>query len=293
MNSNSRKGVIAKTIAKHLISTLIILLFLAGIIIFSFPYVSDFFHSRAQTRVIETYHDVISNTDESHIDEIIKVAREYNEELRNNPNRFHLTENELAQYHTMLRTDNEIEECVIGSLEIDKIGIKLPIYRGTDDAILQIGAGHIEGTSLPVGGPGTHTVITGHRGLHTAKLMTDIDRMKIGDVFTLNILGLRLHYITDQIEVVLPDDYSKVAICPNSDYATLLTCTPIGVNTHRLLIRGVRVPDEDLTDINNKTEDYQIKVWYFIIIALLFSSFLLLLILLFLIIRKKVKEKRC
>jgi len=293
MSRKSNKGVIAKRIGKHLITALIILLFLAGIIIFSFPYVSDFFHSRAQTRVIETYHDVISNTDESHIDEIIKAAREYNEELRNNPNRLHLTENELAQYHTMLRTDNEIEEGVIGSLEVKEFGINLPIYRGTDDAILQIGAGHIAGTSLPVGGPGTHTVITGHRGLHTAKLMTDIDRMKIGDVFTLNILNLRLHYITDQIVVVLPDDFSYIAICPESDYATLLTCTPIGVNTHRLLIRGVRIPDEYLADINNITEDYQIKVWYFIIIALLFLSFLLLLILLFIIIKKAIKEKRC
>ena len=292
MNSISNKGVIAKQIGKHLISTLIILLFLAGIFIFAFPYVSDIFHAKAQTRVIESYHDLISGIDERHLYELVEAAREYNEELRNNPNRFHPTENELAKYYSMLRTDNEIEDGIIGSIEISEVGINLPIYRGTDDADLRVGAGHIMGTSLPVGGIGTHTVITGHRGLHTAKLMTNIDRMEIGDVFTLSILNLRLHYITDQIVVVLPDDLSQIAICPDSDYATLLTCTPIGINTHRLLIRGMRVTDECLTDTNNMTEEYQLSMWDYIIISILILSFLLLIILLLIIIKKAIKKKR-
>jgi len=279
-----------KKFGRHFITVFIILLFLAGILIFSFPYVSNIIHTRTQSRVIESYQDSVNKADENYLDELIEVAREYNKTLRNNPQRFHKTEDELRQYHNMLRIEDEVVEGVIGSLEIEKVGINLPIYRGTDDAILRIGAGHIEGTSLPVGGSGTHTVITGHRGLHTAKLLTDIDHMEVGDLFTLNILNLRLHYITDQIEIVLPDDFSMIAICADNDYATLLTCTPIGVNTHRLLIRGIRIPDSELPGVDFTIEEYQLNIIEYIKLYMLFMSFLLLLILLYILVRKALRR---
>ena len=282
-----------KRLRKNIITIIIILLFLAGAFIFSFPYVSDYFHTRAQSRVIETFQDALNSVDDQHLEELIKKAKEYNEALRSNPNRFRKSKEELAQYHTMLQLDKtNIENKIIGTLEIKELDMTLPIYLGTDDETLRIGIGHIEGSSLPVGGPGSHTVITGHRGLHTAKLMTDIDRIKIGDVFTLNILNLRLHYKTDQISIVLPDDFSNLTIYPDKDYATLLTCTPIGVNTHRLLIRGTRIPDENISQKNIAKEEYQITIWDYIILSLIFLSLLMLLIAILMIIRKIINESR-
>ena len=235
-----------KKIRRLIVTILLIVMFLAGLSVFSFPYVSDFIHRRAQTIVIDEYRKAVRNTDESHINELVEAARRYNEELRKNGARFYLTEKELDEYRNMLQIG---VSTVIGTIAIPVADIHLPIYSGTDDAVLAIGAGHIEGTSFPVGGAGTHSVITGHRGLHTASLFTEIDRMDIGDTFLLNILNLNLLYEVDQIEIVLPDDFSLLDIYEDKDYVTLLTCTPIAVNTHRLLIRGVRVDTVDIEDM--------------------------------------------
>ena len=282
-----------KSLGKHLISVLIILLFIAGIIIFSFPYMSDYFHTRSQTRVIDDFNSSLNLINEDHIKELIQAARDYNEALRSNPNRFYPTQEESTHYHTMLQIDvPEAGNNIIGTLEIKELDMILPIYLGTDEEMLRIGIGHIEGTSLPVGGAGTHAVITGHRGLHSSKLMTDVDRMKIGDVFTLNILNLRLNYITDQIEVVLPDDFTKLTIYPDKDYVTLLTCTPIGVNSHRLLIRGVRIPDYEISEHKINTEEYQISIIESIKLYVLFLSLLLLLVLIYILVRKALKREK-
>jgi sortase A len=129
----------------------------------------------------------------------------------------------------------------MGYIDIEKIGVELPIYHGVDEGVLKIGVGHLEGSSLPVGGENTHCILTGHRGLPSAKLFTDLDEMKIGDKFTVTVLDRVLTYEVDQIKVVLPEDTSELTIREGKDYCTLVTCTPYGINTHRLLIRGVRV----------------------------------------------------
>ena len=286
-----QRGVIVKRIGRCIITALIILLFLVGAFIFAFPYVSEHIHSKSQTRVIESFNESIKAVDDSYLEELIKAAREYNDVLRKNLQRFYLSEDDLKQYHNMLRVNNETIEGVIGSLDIDRIGINLPIYRGTDDVTLRIGVGHIEGTSLPVGGIGTHTVLTGHRGLHTAKLLTDIDRMEVGDIFVISTLNLRMYYEIDRIVIVAPDDFSDIMICPDNDYATLLTCTPIGVNTHRLLVRGIRIPDVQASEIIFAIEKYQLSIIDYIKICLLFISLLLLIILLF-ILKKRMKSNK-
>ena len=252
---------------------------------------SNTIHTRNQTRVIESFHDSINNTDDDFINEVIKAAIQYNKELINNPHRFFPTQEELDHYHSLLKTKNNTNINMIGTLEVPKLNMILPIYLGTNENTLKIGLGHIEGTSLPVGGIGTHTVITGHRGLHTARLLTDIDKMQIGDVFTLNILNQTKHYITDQIIIVLPDEYENLAIDPNKDYATLLTCTPIGVNTHRLLVRGERVQDENVPILISSTEDYQIDVE---ILTQLILTILLIIILaiIMILITRLIKNKK-
>jgi sortase A len=264
------------------------LLFIAGASILAFPFLSDYFHAKAQTRVIEGHNEALASIDKPHLDRLIEAAREYNEELRANPNRFHKTDNELARYHDMLQI-GESGSDIIGTLEIERLGISLPIYLGTDDDVLRIGLGHIEGTSLPVGGPGTHTAITGHRGLPTASLLTDIDRMEIGDIFTLNILNLQMHYMADQIEVVLPDDFSKLSIYPDKDYATLLTCTPIGVNTHRLLVRGIRLAGEAVPEIEAVATEIRTSVSPVLRTIALFLWLPLLILLLLLLAKNKTK----
>lgn len=161
--------------------------------------------------------------------------------LSHDESRFNLTDEERAKYEKTLDVTGT---GIMGYVEIPKISVSLPIYHGTDATVLQIAIGHIPGSSLPVGGQGTHCVISGHRGLPSARLFTDIDQLREGDLFMLNVLGKTLTYQVDQIRVVLPDELDDLAIDDGQDYCTLVTCTPYGVNTHRLLVRGHRVPNQ-------------------------------------------------
>ena len=169
-------------------------------------------------------------------------AEAYNETLPDKADRFNMSEEELEEYQTYLSVSGTN---VIGYIEIDKIGCYLPIYHGTDESVLQVGVGHLEGSSLPVGGPGTHCVISGHRGLPSAKLFTDLDQMEVGDTFVLYVLDETLTYEVDQIRIVEPTEMSELAIVEGEDYCTLVTCTPYGINTHRLLVRGHRIENEE------------------------------------------------
>jgi sortase A len=220
-----------------LLTVLIALLFVAGLGIFLYPLISDIINAQYQTRAVISYHDAVRSMDDTRIVEILAAARRYNDALPSNPDRFNPTDAELEEYRGQLRVTGSM---VIGTLEIAAIGVNLPIYHGTGDSELQVGAGHLEGSSLPVGGPGTHTVITGHRGLPSSTLLTNLDRLAPGDVFTLRVLNETMRYEIDQIRIVLPEDYSELAIDPDMDYCTLLTCTPYGINSHRMLIRGKR-----------------------------------------------------
>jgi len=221
-----------------LIIALFALIFIAGLSILLYPTVSDYINSLSQTRAVEEYFSVVKNLSERDYTELIEAARKYNEDLPRKPSRFTMTQEEDAEYRILL---NPTGFGAIGTLEIDVIDIHLPIYHGTDESVLQIGLGHLEGTSLPIGGPGTHAVVTGHRGLPSSTLLTNLDRMEIGDTFRINVLNETLVYKVDQKVIVEPREMAELAIVAGAAYCTLVTCTPYGINRHRMLVRGKRV----------------------------------------------------
>ena len=225
---------------RHLVTIIIILVFLVGLSVLMYPYVADFFNARSQSRAVASYHDAVSKMTEQDLTSLWEAARDYNMALRGRPDRFRPTDEEHEEYNGIL---NVTTAGIMGTLEIELIGVRLPIYHGTSEGVLQVGIGHFEGTSLPIGGIGTHAVITGHRGLPSSTLLTNLDRMEIGDTFVLYVLNETLRYEVDQILVVEPDDLSALEIDPEMDYCTLITCTPYGINSHRMLVRGHRVAD--------------------------------------------------
>lgn len=226
---------------KHLSTIILILVFLAGISLVLYPTVSDYWNGLHQSRAVAVYDEAVGQLDTSKYDEMLAAAQAYNEELRQNPSRFTPTDEEKAWYETLLDVSGT---GIMAYIEIPKLSAKLPVYHGTDDAVLQIAVGHVEGSSLPVGGAGTHAVLSGHRGLPSARLLTDLDQMEVGDRFEIHVLGSTLRYEVDQILTVLPYEMDALAIEEDKDYCTLVTCTPYGVNTHRLLVRGHRIKTE-------------------------------------------------
>lgn len=228
---------------KSIVSTVIlILVFLVGLSLLLYPTVSDYWNSLHQSRAIASYAGQVAGLDDEVYEALWAEAEAYNETLPDKADRFNMSEEELEEYQTYLSVSGTN---VIGYIEIDKIGCYLPIYHGTDESVLQVGVGHLEGSSLPVGGPGTHCVISGHRGLPSAKLFTDLDQMEVGDTFVLYVLDETLTYEVDQIRIVEPTEMSELAIVEGEDYCTLVTCTPYGINTHRLLVRGHRIENEE------------------------------------------------
>lgn len=216
-------------------------MFLAGIGLLLYPTVSDYWNGLHQSRAIAGYDAAVEKLDTARYEELLAEARAYNEALLQNPARFTPTEEETERYRQLLDVSGT---GIMAYAEIPKLDTRLPVYHGTDDAVLQIAVGHIEGSSLPIGGAGTHTVLSGHRGLPSAKLFTDLDQLETGDRFALHVLGDTLWYEVDQILTVLPQEMDALAIDAKEDYCTLVTCTPYGVNTHRLLVRGHRIAKE-------------------------------------------------
>jgi len=227
---------------KYIITIAVILLFFVGLSVLLYPVVSDYMNSLSQSRVIAEFNDALVKLSETDYSGIINAAREYNERLMHKANRFSFTEEELEEYYSILDFTGKR---VIGTLEINSIKVKLPIYLGTEEEVLQVGLGHFEGTSLPVGGAGTHSVISGHRGLPSSTLLTNVDQLDIGDIFMLTILNETLTYEIDHKVIVEPDNLSYLTIDPDKDYCTLSTCTPYGINSHRLLLRGSRIFPEN------------------------------------------------
>lgn len=228
-----------KKARNNLIYTLLLLLiFLAGLSLLLYPTISDYWNSFHQSRAIASYVDTVAELDDDAYQEIWEQAQAYNAALPRDDTRFVPSEEEIAYYDTLLNISGN---GIMGYLEIPSIEVTLPVYHGTDEEVLQVAVGHIEGSSLPVGGPGTHSVISGHRGLPSATLLTDLDQLEIGDVFMLHVLDETLTYEVDQIHIVEPDDVSYLAIEEGEDLCTLVTCTPYGINTHRLLVRGHRI----------------------------------------------------
>lgn len=228
---------------KSKLSTILLLLvFLVGLSLLLYPTFSDYWNSFHQTRAIATYAEQVANMDDDQYAALWEDARAYNETLATNPNRYLMTDEERAEYESLLNVSGN---GILGYIEIPLIGCSLPIYHGTDETILQIAVGHIEGSSLPAGGAGTHCVLSGHRGLPSAKLFSDLDKLSVGDDFILRVLDETLTYEVDQILIVLPYETNALEIDPDQDYCTLVTCTPYGINTHRMLVRGHRVENQE------------------------------------------------
>jgi sortase A len=227
---------------KNLSTIILILVFLTGLSLLLYPTVSDYWNSLHQSRAIAGYSDAVAKIDSLDYEKIWKDAQDYNRKLLTKRNRYFLTDEEREEYNSIL---NVAGNGIIGYIEIPAIKSSLAIYHGIEESILQIAVGHIEGTSLPVGGEGTHSVISAHRGLPSAKLFTDLDQLIEGDIFMIQVLKQTLTYEVDQILIVEPHEIEALAIEEDKDYFTLVTCTPYGINTHRLLVRGHRVENID------------------------------------------------
>ncbi|MBR2938170.1 MAG: class C sortase [Oscillospiraceae bacterium] len=211
--------------------------FLVGICILLYPAFSDFWNSKTQSRAITDYESVLENLKPEDYTAAFENAYAYNKALYETDYPLVDYKNVPGYYETLTVTEN----AMIGYLKIDRIGVELPIYHGTSDDVLSRGVGHLEGSSLPVGGENTHSVMSAHRGLPSSKLFTDLDRVEKGDTFQIIILDQVLTYQVDFIKVIEPTDVSNLQIIEGGDYCTLFTCTPYGINTHRLLVRGVRI----------------------------------------------------
>lgn len=218
---------------------LLILAFLIGIVVLLYPTISDQWNRFRNRQLVTGYSKAVEQLSDSEYEEIWAEARAYNAAHKVNVISDVFGEDYILShpYDTLLNPNGDE---IMGSIEIPKINVVLAIYHGVGAAVLEQGCGHVEGTSLPVGGPGTHTVLAAHRGLPSAELFTDLDQLEIGDMFYLHVMGETLAYEVDQIETVLPHETEYLDIEEGEDYATLLTCTPYGVNTHRLLVRGRR-----------------------------------------------------
>ena len=224
---------------KNKITTwILVLALLAGLSLLLYPTVSDYWNSLHASQAVATYAEDVKSIDKTQYDELLAAAHSYNESLHTRTNDFYLTDEQQAAYDTLL---NIGQTGIMGYIEIPVIKLSLPIYHGTSDSVLQIAVGHLDWTSLPVGGTGTHCVLSGHRGLPSAKLFTNLDQMKTGDTFVICVLDEVLTYEVDQILIVEPNNTSALTIEAGKDLCTLVTCTPYGINSHRLLIRGHRV----------------------------------------------------
>ncbi len=241
----------------RLSTILLILVFLAGLSLLLYPTVSDYWNSFHQSKTIAKYAEDVANLDDSTYEKLWTDAQKYNEELLQKKTRYDLSAEERAEYEKLLDVSGN---GIIGYIEIPLISCALPIYHGTDESVLQVAVGHIEGSSLPVGGTGTHCVISGHRGLPSAKLFTDLDKLSVSDEFILRVLDETLTYEVDQILIVEPHEMDSLGIEKGKDYCTLVTCTPYGVNTHRLLVRGHRVENsEEAHDVRVTADALQIE----------------------------------
>lgn len=226
---------------KHLSTIALILVLLAGVSLLLYPTVSDYWNARHASKAVADYTQNVQALDQDAYDELLAAAEDYNRSLLTRENGFFLTEEQQAQYESLLDISGT---GIMGYIEIPSINVSLPIYHGTSDSVLQIAVGHLDWTSLPVGGESTHCVLSGHRGLPSAKLFTNLDQIVEGDTFIIRVLDEVLTYEVDRILIVEPEDVTALQIEPGKDLCTLVTCTPYGINSHRLLVRGHRVETE-------------------------------------------------
>ena len=267
-----------KWIKKNLSSVILCLVFLVGLSLLLYPTISDYWNSIYQSKAITSYESTVAKMREVDYRSVWDAAIEYNRKLQDDHSWF-LTEEEEQEYNSLLNVGGT---GMMGYLEIPDIDFSLPIYHGVDEAVLQVAIGHLVGSSLPVGGESTHCVISGHRGLPSAKLFTNLDQLKEGDIFMMRVLDETLTYEVDQIRIVEPEDLSNIGIVEGEDLCTLVTCTPYGVNSHRLLVRGHRIENIDASSIRVTADALQIDP---VIVAPVVAAPILLLLLIVLLVR--------
>ncbi|MFC3927874.1 class C sortase [Streptococcus caprae] len=225
-----------------LVSILLMAIIAIGIGLMTYPSLANYWNSFHQSRAIMDYQKQVTKLDTNQYGKMLADAAAYNTQFVKTGIKWNMSDDDKAVYNSLLSIENS---GYMGYISIPKINVMLPIYHGTTESVLQTSIGHLEGTSLPVGGESTHSVLSGHRGLPSSRLFTDLDKLKVGDRWTVNILNETYTYEVDQVRTLLPKDLSQIQIEEGKDYQTLLTCTPYGVNTHRLLVRGHRVANED------------------------------------------------
>ena len=267
-------------------TTLLILVLLAGLSLLLYPSLSDYWNSFHQTRAIATYAEKVANLNQDQYDEIWAAAESYNASLTDRVNAYLLSDAQKEEYQQLLNVSGL---GVMGYIEIPSIDCSLPIYHGTEESVLQIAVGHLEWSSLPVGGESTHCVLSGHRGLPSAKLFTNLDKLQTGDIFMLRVLNNVLTYEVDQILIVEPQETEALRIEEGKDYCTLVTCTPYGINTHRLLVRGHRIDNiEEAKTVRVTADAIQIEP---LLVAPVVAIPILLLLLILLLLPKQPRKK--
>lgn len=272
---------------KNWSTILLILVLIIGLSLLLYPSFADWWNSFHQSRAVASYIEQVAHIDEDRYNELWNNAWDYNQSLTGRPNSYLLSDEQEDFYNQLLNVSGN---GIMGYIEIPRIGVSLPIYHTTDEAILQVAVGHLEWTSLPVGGEGSHCVLSGHRGLPSARLFTDLDQMEVGDTFLLYVLDEVLTYQVDQILIVEPTDTDHLLIEEGQDLCTLITCTPYGINSHRLLVRGTRIDTAEETPIVRVTADaIQIEP---IVVAPLLAAPILLALLIMLLLPKPKKNRR-
>ena len=266
----------------NFLNILLVLVFLVGLSLLLYPSVSDYWNSFHQTRAIATYAEEVATLDNEQYDELWAAAQQYNRSLTERGNAYVLSEEQKEAYEELLDVSGL---GVMGYIEIPEIDVSLPVYHGTEESVLQIAVGHLDWSSLPVGGESTHCVLSGHRGLPSAKLFTNLDKLREGDTFLLRILDEVLTYEVDQILIVEPQETGALKIEEGKDYCTLVTCTPYGINTHRLLVRGHRIENlEEAKTVRVTADAIQIEP---LIVAPVVAVPMLLILLIALLVPKR------
>lgn len=272
---------------KKLINHLTTFIILAGIIIVSYPAISQMYYNYVNQQTINDFDSGRKQLTSEEIDKRIQLAQAYNASLQNFAITDPYTEEQLEQGRTEYARMLTVRE-KIASIHIPDIEINLPIYAGSGEDVLQKGVGHLEGTSLPIGGVNSHAVLTAHTGLPNSRLFTDLDKLKVGDKFYITNIKETLAYQIDSITIIEPTDFSSLVIFPDQDYVTLLTCTPYMINSHRLLVRGQRIPytPEDSELIKTQSTNYQIPVLYLVV-----ASLVVIIVVLAFFIKRQSKSK--
>lgn len=279
-----KKRTVKKILAK--------LLIIVAVCLLCYPAIAEIYNKYHASYVISNYHNSVNEINEEDYSNYLEKARIYNESLVNNKLRYVLSKKDMEEYMSLLNVSGN---GIIGVVSIRKINVKLPIYHTTNDDVLQVATGHVPGSSLPVGGESTHSIISGHRGMASAALFTDLPKLEIGDTFNILVLNETFTYEVDQIETVLPDEMELLEIVDGEDYCTLVTCTPLGVNSHRILIRGHRTetieePKEETSIVKEIVKGNVLAKYEIIMFCI--AMFLLIIGVIIPIIRKWLKNKK-